>query len=206
MLLHQVNDADARLAIVHGRHLAHWETLAGEIRGLETIAVYPDLDPPDRLGAFWELIPFPALRHDDPAPLPAVVHYTDPMAIFYTSGTTGPSKGVIYSYAQAYATALPIARLCDPDDIFYMYMPMFHVGLSQMFGFVAIAGLTMGIREKFSVHNFWPDVRRYDPDFDHAELSREPAAGPARPGSQPPENDHHPAAAGSEGVQRALRV
>jgi len=162
MLLHQVNDADARLAIVHGRHLPHWEALAEEIQGLEAIAVYPDLDPRESLDASWELIPFPALRTDDASPMPAVAHYTDPMAIFYTSGTTGPSKGVIYSHAQAHATALPIAKLCDPDDIFYMYMPMFHVGLSQMFGFVAIAGLTMAIREKFSVHNFWPDVRRYE--------------------------------------------
>ena len=162
MLLHQVNDADARLAIVHGRHLAHWEALSGEIRGLQTIAVYPDLDPADRLEASWELTPFPSLRGADPSPMPAVVHYTDPMAIFYTSGTTGPSKGVIYSHGQAHATALPIAKLCDPDEIFYMYMPMFHVGLSQMFGFVAIAGLTMAIREKFSVQNFWPDVRRYN--------------------------------------------
>ena len=162
MLLHQVNDADARLAIVHGQHLGHWEALAEEIRGLETIAVYPDLDPLDRLESAWELIPFPALRGDDSAPMPAVVHYTDPMAIFYTSGTTGPSKGVIYSHGQAHATALPIAKLCGPDEIFYMYMPMFHVGLSQMFGFVAIAGITMAIREKFSVRSFWPDVRRYN--------------------------------------------
>ena len=162
MLLHQVNDADARLAIIHGRHLPHWEALSTEIRELETIAVYPDLDPLDRLEASWKLIPFPSLRREDPSAMPAVVHYTDPMAIFYTSGTTGPSKGVIYSHGQAHATALPIAKLCDPDEIFYMYMPMFHVGLSQMFGFVAIAGLTMAIREKFSVQNFWPDVRRYN--------------------------------------------
>jgi crotonobetaine/carnitine-CoA ligase len=162
MLLHQVNDADATLAIVHGRHLAHWEALSDELTGVETIAVYPDLDPRGALESSWELIPFPSLRLDDASPLPAVVSYTDPMAIFYTSGTTGPSKGVIYSHGQAHATALPIAKLCGPDEIFYMYMPMFHVGLSQMFGFVAIAGITMAIREKFSVQNFWPDVRRYD--------------------------------------------
>jgi crotonobetaine/carnitine-CoA ligase len=161
MLLHQVNDADATLAIVHGRHLVHWEALSHELKGVETIAVYPDLDPHDVLDSSWELIPFPSLRLDDAAALPAVVSYTDPMAIFYTSGTTGPSKGVIYSHGQAYATALPIVKLCEPDEIFYMYMPMFHVGLSQMFGFVAIAGLTMAIREKFSVQHFWPDVRRY---------------------------------------------
>ena len=42
-----------------------------------------------------------------------------------------------------------------------MFLPMFHVGLSQMFGLVLLSGATMAIREKFSVSNFWPDVRRY---------------------------------------------
>src|SRR6202007_2169844 len=91
----------------------------------------------------WAYLPFSALQHPDDSPLPAAVEYWDPMAIFYTSGTTGPSKGVLYSYGQAHATATPPAKLCDPKDVFYMTLPMFHVGLSHIFGIVIINGATM---------------------------------------------------------------
>jgi crotonobetaine/carnitine-CoA ligase len=115
--------------------------------------------------ARWAYLPFSALLHPDDSPLPPAVEYFDPMAIFYTSGTTGPSKGVLYSYAQAHATATPPAKLCTPDDVFYMTLPMFHVGLSHMFGIVIISGATMAIRGKFSVSAFWSDVRHYQATF-----------------------------------------
>jgi carnitine-CoA ligase len=118
-----------------------------------------------RSTAPWRYEPFETLLHPDDSPLPPAVEYSDPMAIFYTSGTTGPSKGVLYSYAQAHATATPPARLCEPDDVFYMTLPMFHVGLSHMFGIVIIAGATMAVRGKFSVSNFWSDIRHYKATF-----------------------------------------
>ena len=161
MLEHQVNDSSATLAIIHERHLPRWQEIGHELPTLATIALFPDLDRRLARDARWQLLAFPSLRDADPAPMPPVVRYFDPMALFYTSGTTGPSKGVLYSYAQAHATALAMARHCNPDDVFYMFLPMFHVGLSQMFGCVAIAGATMAIREKFSARDFWPDVRRY---------------------------------------------
>jgi crotonobetaine/carnitine-CoA ligase len=113
----------------------------------------------------WTYRAFETLLHPDDSPLPPAVEYYDPMAIFYTSGTTGPSKGVLYSYAQAHATATPPAKLCEPDDIFYMTLPMFHVALSHMFGIIIIAGATMAVRGKFSVSNFWSDVRQFRATF-----------------------------------------
>lgn len=161
MLKHQVNDSGAWFAVVWERHLPLWYDLRGDLPGLETVAVYPRIGP-NALGPVeWDHVSALDLRHEDASPVPPAVEYFDPMAVFYTSGTTGPSKGVLYTYAQAHATAAPAAGLCDPDDVFYMFLPMFHVGLSQMFGLVVIAGATMAIREKFSASEFWPDVRRY---------------------------------------------
>ena len=115
----------------------------------------------DHLHENWDYRSFKSLFDPDTSRLPPVVAYYDAMTIFYTSGTTGPSKGVLYSYAQAHATAQPPARMCAPDEIFYMTLPMFHVGLSNIFGIVIIAGATMAIRGKFSVSNFWSDIRHY---------------------------------------------
>ena len=182
MLRHQANNSGAKVAVIWNGHLAPWRAIAGELNHLETVFVYSDISPSPSMGegrgegdartseegcgqSRWAYLPFSALKHADHGPLPPVVEYFDPMAIFYTSGTTGPSKGVLYSYAQAHATATPPARLCAPDDIFYMTLPMFHVGLSHMFGIVIIAGATMAVRGKFSVSNFWSDIRHYKATF-----------------------------------------
>jgi crotonobetaine/carnitine-CoA ligase len=136
----------------------------------------------------WDCLPFETLLHPDDSPLPPAVEHYDPMAIFYTSGTTGPSKGVLYSYAQAHATATPPARLCAPEDVFYMTLPMFHVGLSHMFGIVIIAGATMAVRGKFSVSAFWSDIRRYKATFSIL-LSTMPNFLMSQPAA-PDERDH----------------
>ena len=177
MLRHQANDSGAKVAVIWNGHLAPWRDIASELTQLETIFVYSDGAPAQLSGgregdpgagcgqSRWTYLPFSALRHPDDSPLPPAVEYYDPMAIFYTSGTTGPSKGVLYSYAQAHATATPPARLCAPDDIFYMTLPMFHVALSHMFGIVIIAGASMAVRGKFSVSNFWSDIRNFGATF-----------------------------------------
>jgi crotonobetaine/carnitine-CoA ligase len=180
MLRHQANNSGAKVAVVWNGHLAPWRDIAAELTHLETVFVYSDISAcstgegrgegeANRSTACgqsrWTYLPFSALEHPDDSPLPPAVEYYDPMAIFYTSGTTGPSKGVLYSYAQAHATATPPAKLCDPADIFYMTLPMFHVGLSHMFGIVIIAGATMAVRGKFSVSNFWSDIRHYKATF-----------------------------------------
>ena len=159
MLRHQVNDSQASLAIVAQHHLAAWTDLAADLPHLRQVAVYGGTDlPPDTT---WVWSDAANLRSADATRLPRIVSGFDPMAIFYTSGTTGPSKGVLYSHAQAWVTAAVPAGWCTPQDVFYMFLPMFHVGLSQMFGLVLLSGATMAIREKFSASNFWPDVRRY---------------------------------------------
>ena len=158
MLRHQVNDAEAALAIVAGRHLPVWADLAHDLPHLRQIAVFDGTAPTDMP---WAVSDAADLCSTDPSPQPRIVSGHDPMAIFYTSGTTGPSKGVLYSYAQAWATAEVPAEWCAADDVFYMFLPMFHVGLSQMVGLVLLSGATMVIREKFSASAFWPDVRHY---------------------------------------------
>jgi crotonobetaine/carnitine-CoA ligase len=163
MLQHQVNNSGARLAVIWGSHLKVWHDIAENLPEMKTAFVYGDA--PSDMRADWTYRPFADLFDADDSPLPPAVEYYDPMAIFYTSGTTGPSKGVLYSYAQAHATATPPARLCEPDDIFYMTLPMFHVALSHMFGIVIIAGATMAVRGKFSVSNFWHDIRQFKATF-----------------------------------------
>lgn len=162
VLRHQVNDSEARLLVLHADCLPRVLELAAELPHVRHVVLAGGTaDDRERARRHWTVSELEALWAPDDAPLPSVVRHFDPMAIFYTSGTTGPSKGVLYSYAQAHATCLPFSRNCDAADVFYMFLPMHHVVLPNNFGLTLLAGGSMAIRAGFSVREFWPDVRRY---------------------------------------------
>jgi crotonobetaine/carnitine-CoA ligase len=104
---------------------------------------------------------FADLLSSDPAPrVPS--DETDMLMILYTSGTTGPSKGVIHCNRSAMWTPrfwLDIAEL-GPDDVGYSFLPLFHVAArSALVLPLFVSGGSAVIRERFSAGDFWRDVR-----------------------------------------------
>lgn len=106
--------------------------------------------------AGWAAEPFAALFRGGKAELPQVqVH--DPAAIFFTSGTTGPAKGVIMPHAQIAFFAqelVALTRLTDADR--YMACnPLFHGNAQFLAAYPAmIAGATFVLRERYSPSNW----------------------------------------------------
>ncbi|MFI0350080.1 AMP-binding protein [Actinomadura sp. 9N407] len=91
----------------------------------------------------------------------------DIAAVFYTSGTTGPSKGVLVPHAQAYGYASPVyIGAVKPDDTSYVAMPLFHVG-GQLWGVynALIAGARAYVAPRFSASGFWADIARSGSTF-----------------------------------------
>ena len=76
---------------------------------------------PDRLAGFA------CLQAADP-PEMAEIRHSDPHLIMYTSGTTGPSKGVVCPHSQGHAVGRQMAALSGygPDDVLYTCLPVFH--------------------------------------------------------------------------------
>jgi carnitine-CoA ligase len=95
---------------------------------------------------------------DDP-PLHAIAPWDTHMVIF-TSGTTGPSKGVLASYIHSHTAALGF-RNVGPGDRNLMQLPMFHVGGPYALLWALIHGGSTVVIEAFSVSRFWETVRRY---------------------------------------------
>ncbi|HET9532333.1 MAG TPA: ATP-dependent acyl-CoA ligase [Blastocatellia bacterium] len=106
--------------------------------------------------------PLAALREASANPVQADVKHTDPMTILFTSGTTGPSKGVVMSHHYYYYAAKSIGggMQVGSDDTLYTCLPLFHVNaqvctvLSAMLHDAQVA-----MYEHFSATTFWDEVR-----------------------------------------------
>lgn len=90
---------------------------------------------------------------------------TAPLAILYTSGTTGLPKGVMNSQTTYFRSGAQAAKLLEltPEDNVMVVLPMFHVN-PQMMGTMSclVSGATMVLRPKFSASAFFDDARRFD--------------------------------------------
>jgi crotonobetaine/carnitine-CoA ligase len=95
---------------------------------------------------------------------PCAATYRDVVAILYTSGTTGRSKGVVltHHYWITSTVAMASARDVRDGDVFYSCTPMFHAGAWLLNVYPSlIYGLALGLDGWFSVGDFWSSVRRY---------------------------------------------
>jgi crotonobetaine/carnitine-CoA ligase len=94
------------------------------------------------------------------APLPQLVRSPFDIAnIVYTSGTTGPSKGVVQPFRWMNHYSYPLRMATTADDILYCDLPMYHVG--GAFAVVTKAiwlGNTVGLWDKFSPTKFWDRI------------------------------------------------
>lgn len=161
MLEHVLDDSTTSIVVADSRFL---DVLAEPIAGRPAISTLVVADgPPAGFSSTARIVDGSTLADAVPLRDLADPKPWDISCILYTSGTTGPSKGVMVPWAQLCATALgslPGATLTE-NDITYAPYPMFHVsGL----GLVYVAALHGGhsvLKEQFKTDEFWPDVRRF---------------------------------------------
>lgn len=162
ILLHQVNNSDAACVVLHAEFVALFYELRERLAPLRQIVFCGDGAAANQQAhELGTVHTFESLFDASDAALPPAVEIWDPMAILYTSGTTGPSKGVLYGHGQAHAAAVPMAGPMAHDDVIYFFSPMHHVALPVLFGAALLHGASLVLRPWFSVEHFWPDVRRH---------------------------------------------
>ncbi len=161
ILRHVVSNADAKLMIADHRlveRLVQADIGPGE--GLETVAVVGG--PPGELGHL-RVIDATSLERAGEAPLPPErpIEPWDCQAILYTSGTTGPSKGVISSYVQAYEMFGPkTMSMIGPSDRYLINMPMFHLGGTTLLYGMLMQGGSVALVDAFSASRFWQQIHQ----------------------------------------------
>lgn len=94
---------------------------------------------------------------------PAPVRPGDTLAILYTSGTTGPSKGVMCPHAQYVWWGVNSGRVLDlrPDDVLCTTLPLFHINALNTFAQAAVNGCHAVFEGRFSASRFWERMQAH---------------------------------------------
>jgi crotonobetaine/carnitine-CoA ligase len=104
----------------------------------------------------------PASLTEGPADEPKLDEPIEPWdvhAIMYTSGTTGPSKGVITPYLSTYMNGFRYGDRTRPEDTFLVDLPLFHVaGISGAYTLLTVGG-RIALRSVFSATHYWDLTR-----------------------------------------------
>jgi carnitine-CoA ligase len=79
--------------------------------------------------------------------------------ISYTSGTTGPSKGVLVPWGRLWPNELWIDL--TGDDVYYCPYPVFHLSGMLPLAWLGFPGGQVVLREEFKTARFWADVRAF---------------------------------------------
>ncbi|MBA3741460.1 AMP-binding protein [Sporichthya sp.] len=160
-LSHQVSDSGARVAITEAKYLPRFELVQGRMPELRTVLHRDELTQPAG-DTTYTLAPLADQLVADRTVDPALVQGSDLAGLFYTAGTTGPSKGCMMSHHYL----LHVGRLMvasadrEPDEVLFTPLPLFHLGATALvLSTVQIAG-SVAVAPGFSVRAFWAEVER----------------------------------------------
>ena len=87
-----------------------------------------------------------------------------PCLLIFTSGTTGLPKAARYSHMRWMSTGdiMEITLQTTAHDVFYCCLPLYHGAAATSVTSTALkTGAAIVVRRKFSVREFWNDVRKH---------------------------------------------
>lgn len=159
VLQHVIANSGAKLMIADGRLIERLQVInTGNLRSLVVVGEercelkHIELLPSDLLSL---------KTHNEFLPPAQEISPWHTQMVIFTSGTTGPSKGVLCSYAHTYATACEF-RHVGPGDCSLVALPMFHVGGVLGIFFALIHGGCAALVERFSTLKFWSTVNEME--------------------------------------------
>lgn len=97
------------------------------------------------------------------ANLDNAISYDEIAGVIFTSGTTGPSKGVMLSHRYLCAYGLMYAEInaLRDDDVVLNFLPFFHIGAKFLTIAVLACGGAMRLQPRLSISTFWGEVRAH---------------------------------------------
>lgn len=153
-LAHVLENSSAKIVIADGHLIEPLVDIRADAPHVERLV----LNGEPRVASPWTVVELSGLIAScEEADLERVraidVDHADAAAIMYTSGTTGPAKGVLLSHGHMWAWA---RQMCDAlrltrDDIFLVVLPLFHGNAQIMQVYAAtMAGARTVLYQRFS--------------------------------------------------------
>lgn len=158
-LAHVLANAEPRILVGEPELVGRLGAIGAPPPGLERI--WATGEPPEPPWPAVTLGRVPAAGDPlDPQP----VRPGDTFVVLYTSGTTGPAKGVCCPHAQFYwwgvltGTHLGVRE----GDVLYSVLPLFHTNALNTLFQALLAGATYAVGERFSASGLWRELREAD--------------------------------------------
>jgi carnitine-CoA ligase len=152
-----LSNSGARLLVIEAPFVERLANASEAVASLRSIWVVGANAPPSGAEPMMEILP-PRAEPIEAAP----VTPDDTLAILYTSGTTGPSKGVMCPHAQYHWWGIHSGRILGvgADDVLCTTLPLFHVNALNTFAQALLSGARMVLEPRFSASGFWPAMVR----------------------------------------------
>ena len=162
-LIHAIQIVKPKWVIVSGEYLTNFETIVGEL-GIDKnrILVLRNFQTyPHNYLVLEELLLDISKKNPEST---GNSHLLEIAFYIYTSGTTGLPKAVVMQNLAIPAVGLSYGLILHltSDDITYSVTPLYHsLAFLGTWGGSVYTGAAFALRERFSVTNFWTDIKKY---------------------------------------------
>lgn len=149
LLAHFLNNSDASIVVLDEPLSPLVESVRAKAPGVKTLVVRGTK-------GFRDLFSGAATRP------PVDIEWYDPVDIFYTSGTTGVSKGVVLSHQHHYVFGDSIARAArlGSDDVMHICLPLYHgMGSYMSIMPMLLRGGSIALGMPFSASRWLDEIR-----------------------------------------------
>jgi crotonobetaine/carnitine-CoA ligase len=160
-LKHQLNNSEITYLVADAALLPVLDEVIGDLPRLKTVITVGGFKwappPGSRVFAWSDFQAAPEWDGEGPGA-------SDTACVMYTSGTSGPSKGVLMPHAHCtlYGIGAIKCLQLQPADRYYVSLPLFHAnGLFMQLGATLLAGLPAIVRPRFSATNWLADIQEH---------------------------------------------
>lgn len=177
VLRYQLDNADVTHVVIDPEFLDRLDAVIEELPKVAHVILTGPAEVPERTSRRVSVHSIADFRLASAADPGVTIGFDHPHAISFTSGTTGPSKGVLCVNSHVVTFALDWTRYLafQPHEAIYTPLPLFHA-IGAWLGVVPalLSGARISISPRFSATNYWDEVRAAKADIAHGIFSMIP--------------------------------